>query len=173
MVLHSTTTFFAICYFEQVLSKSYLYKGSFILNYRYIMKKEIKNFNPFFMQSSYVKTYKFRVNQECTKGLLTMSTYYSVPETNILSLLLYIKKKILLITETVEKVLNDKSWRLWICRCAAQNYICSVKYAINLLFSRSCCLNQCHRFQRVNNTFFVKLNVIPKLAQIVFSEFFL
>lgn len=93
MVLHSTTTFFAICYFEQVLSKSYLYKGSFILNYRYIMKKEIKNFNPFFMQSSYVKTYKFRVNQECTKGLLTMSTYYSVPETNILSLLLWLQRQ--------------------------------------------------------------------------------
>jgi hypothetical protein len=50
------------------------------------MKKEIKKFNPFFMQSSYVKTYNFRVNQECTKGLLTMSTYYSVPETNLLTM---------------------------------------------------------------------------------------
>jgi hypothetical protein len=53
------------------------------------MKKEIKKFNPFFMQSSYVKTYNFRVNQECTKGLLTMSTYYSVPETNLLTMSTY------------------------------------------------------------------------------------
>ena len=83
------STFYNNIFCNLLLSKSYLYKGSFILNYRYIMKKEIKKFNPFFMQSSYVKTYNFRVNQECTKGLLTMSTYYSVPETNLLTMSTY------------------------------------------------------------------------------------